>query len=60
MDSLSQAKLVSNSPNLQKSKIGTDSIIAPPAALLKNRNAVTEVASADGENVSEEIETVDE
>ena len=59
VDCLSRTKLASNSPNLEKSKAGSNSIIGPAAALLRNRNAVTEVASVDGEDVSDEIQQVD-
>ena len=59
VDCLSKSKLSSNSPNLEKSKAGSNSIIGPAAALLRNRNAVTEVASVDGEDVSDEIQQVD-
>ena len=56
---LSMGKFTSNSPNIQKSKVDPNLIVTPAQALLRNRNAVTEVASVDGENVSEEIRQQD-
>ena len=57
---MSQGKPGSNSPSLEKSKPAANFVIAPAAALLRNRNAVTEVASVDGESMHEEAQHADQ